>query len=74
MTELASDAFIHGFPLVFDLQQVDRFAKQGIGSVPATAFNVFGHATRGSQRASGRSEADADNLWAGPARARARRA
>jgi len=46
MTELASDAFIYGFPLVFDLQQVDRFAKQGIGSVPATAFNVFGHATR----------------------------
>ena len=29
-----------------DLQQVERFTKQGIGSVAASPFNVFGHATR----------------------------
>jgi hypothetical protein len=41
---LAADAFIYGFPLVFDVQQVDRFARDGIGAVPATPFNEFGHA------------------------------
>ena len=44
--DLAADAFIYGFPLVFDLQQVERFTTQGIGSVPASPFNAFGHATR----------------------------
>lgn len=41
---LAADAFVYGFPLVFDVQQVDRFAREGIGAVPATPFNEFGHA------------------------------
>ena len=31
---------------MFDLEQVDRSAKQGIGSIPASPFNVFGHARR----------------------------
>jgi hypothetical protein len=26
-------AFVYGFPLVFDLQQVDRFTRSGIGGV-----------------------------------------
>ena len=42
---LAADAFIYGFPLVFDLEQVHRFTQDGIGGVPATPFNRFGHAT-----------------------------
>jgi hypothetical protein len=42
---LAADAFIYGFPLVFDVQEVDRFARKGIGAVPATPFNRFGHAS-----------------------------
>jgi hypothetical protein len=42
---LAADAFIYGFPLVFDVQEVDRFARYGIGAVPATPFNQFGHAS-----------------------------
>ena len=41
---LAADAFIYGFPLVFDVQEVDRFAREGIGAVSATPFNRFGHA------------------------------
>ncbi|WP_158862489.1 DUF1254 domain-containing protein [Leifsonia sp. AG29] len=41
---LASEAFVVGFPLVFDLEQVDRFVREGIGSTPATPFNAFGHA------------------------------
>jgi hypothetical protein len=41
---LAAEAFVYGFPLVLDLQEVDRFTRTGFGSVPATAFNRFGHA------------------------------
>jgi hypothetical protein len=39
LAALAADAFIYGFPLVFDVQEVDRFAREGIGAVPATPFN-----------------------------------
>lgn len=42
---LASDAFIYGFPLVFDLQEVGHFTAHGMGSIPPTPFNRFGHAT-----------------------------
>jgi hypothetical protein len=42
---LAADAFIYGFPLVFDVQEADRFARGGIGAVPATPLNQFGHAS-----------------------------
>jgi hypothetical protein len=42
---LAAEAFIYGFPLVFDVQEVDRFALEGIGAVPATPFNQLGHAS-----------------------------
>jgi hypothetical protein len=34
----------YGFPLVFDLNEVVRFARHGIGAVPATPYNEFGHA------------------------------
>lgn len=44
LTELATEAYVVGFPLVFDLEQVVRFTEEGIGGVPATPFNVFGHA------------------------------
>lgn len=44
--ELATQAYLYGFPLVFDVEQVDRFTKEGIGSTPATPFNVFGHAPK----------------------------
>lgn len=37
--------YIYGFPPVFDLEQVDRFVRQGIGGVPASSFNRFGHAS-----------------------------
>jgi hypothetical protein len=41
---LAVEAFFYGFPLVFDLSEVNRFAREGIGAVPATPYNRFGHA------------------------------
>ena len=43
---LAAEAFIYGFPLVFDLQEVDRFRREGMGSVAPAPFNSFSHATQ----------------------------
>lgn len=44
IAELASEAFVVGFPLVFDLEQVGRFTHDGLGAVPPRPFNAFGHA------------------------------
>jgi hypothetical protein len=43
---LAAEAFIYGFPLVSGLAEVGRFARTGVGGVPATPFNRFGHASQ----------------------------
>ncbi len=43
--ELAADAFIYGFPLVFDLEQVDRFTRAGMGALAPAPLNEFSHAT-----------------------------
>jgi len=44
LTELATEAYVVGFPLVFDLEQVVRFAEDGVGAIAPTPFNTFGHA------------------------------
>src|ERR1700749_2578901 len=44
--ELAAEAFLYGFPLVFDLEQAERFTQQGMGIVAAAPFNSFSHADR----------------------------
>ncbi len=41
---LAAEAFIYGFPMVFDLEQVRRFTEHGMGIVSAAPFNEFAHA------------------------------
>lgn len=43
---LAVEAFTYGFPLVFNLEEVDRFTKEGMGSLPPSPFNEFGHAEK----------------------------
>src|SRR6478736_2170867 len=45
LAELAAQAFIYGFPLVFDLQEVERFTRVGMGALDAAPLNVFSHAT-----------------------------
>ena len=45
LVALAAEAFIYGFPLVFDLDEVDRFNRRGMGSLPPGTFNSFSHAT-----------------------------
>ncbi|MGS2807101.1 DUF1254 domain-containing protein [Nocardia sp. MW-W600-9] len=44
MSELTARAYLYGFPLVFNLEQVDRFVHAGIGGNPPTPFNSFSHA------------------------------
>ena len=46
LAELAARAYLYGFPLVFDLEEVDRFGKRGMGSLAAAPFNQFAHATQ----------------------------
>ena len=43
-TELAAQAYIYGFPLVFNLDQVHRYVHNGVGANPAAPFNTFSHA------------------------------
>jgi hypothetical protein len=44
LAELATEAYVVGFPLVFDLEQVVRFTAEGMGDIPPTGYNSFGHA------------------------------
>lgn len=44
LVALAAKAYIYGFPIVFDLDQVRRFVTTGVGSNPAAPFNTFSHA------------------------------
>ena len=44
LRDLAARAFVYGFPLVFDHDQVERYVTTGVGANPAAAFNTFSHA------------------------------
>jgi hypothetical protein len=45
LVALAADAYVYGFPLVFDLQEVGSFTREGIGSLAPASFNSFSHAS-----------------------------
>ncbi|MFF0486994.1 DUF1254 domain-containing protein [Streptomyces sp. NPDC004779] len=42
---LAAEAYVYGFPMVCNLDEVDRFTRKGMASLPAAPFNRFSHAT-----------------------------
>ncbi len=42
--KLVTEAYLYGFPLVFNLDQVSRYVSEGVGANPAAAFNTFSHA------------------------------
>jgi hypothetical protein len=44
LTELTAEAYLYGFPLVFNLDQVRRYVTSGVGSNPQAPFNQFSHA------------------------------
>jgi hypothetical protein len=45
LATLAADAFIFGYPLVYNVTALQAIAAQGMSSLPATPFNQFGFAT-----------------------------
>lgn len=45
LTRLAAEAYIYGYPLVFDTAMVERCTTDGFGAIPAAPPNTFGHAT-----------------------------
>jgi hypothetical protein len=44
LAALATQAYLYGFPLVFDLEQVGRYTTTGVGANPRAPFNAFSHA------------------------------
>jgi hypothetical protein len=42
--KLATEAYLFAFPLVFNLQQVERYVTTGVGANPAAPYNTFSHA------------------------------
>ena len=46
LAALAADAYIYGFPLIFDLQEVSSFIREGMGSLDPAPFNSFSHASK----------------------------
>ncbi|MGH3705988.1 MAG: DUF1254 domain-containing protein, partial [Agromyces sp.] len=44
LVKLAAEAYLYGFPIVFDLEQVNRYVTTGVGANPAASFNTFSHA------------------------------
>ena len=45
LAALGREAFLYGFPLVFDLQELQRFTREGMASLPRAGLNEFSHAT-----------------------------
>jgi len=43
-SDQVTEAYLYGFPLVFNLDQVTRYVTEGVGANPAAAFNTFSHA------------------------------
>ncbi|MFC8626764.1 DUF1254 domain-containing protein [Streptomyces anulatus] len=46
LVELAAEAYVYGYPLVFDVSMISASMHQGFGSLPPTPFNRFGHSTK----------------------------
>ena len=44
LAALAAEAYIYGFALAFDLQQVGRFTREGMGSLALAPANRFSYA------------------------------
>ena len=46
LAALAADAYIYGFPLIFDLQAAGGFVREGMGPLAPAPFNSFSHASK----------------------------
>ncbi|WP_327171187.1 DUF1254 domain-containing protein [Streptomyces sp. NBC_01336] len=46
LVELAAEAYVYGYPLVFDLSMVETCLHKGFGALAAAPFNEFAHSDR----------------------------
>ena len=46
LAALAAEAYVYGFALVFDLQAVGHFTRDGMGSLAPAPANIFSHAMK----------------------------
>lgn len=46
LVSLASEAYVHGYPLVLDLSMVETAVHRGFGALAPAPFNHFAHADR----------------------------
>jgi hypothetical protein len=46
LAALAAEAYVYGFALVFDLQAVGHFTRDGMGSLAPAPANIFSHAKK----------------------------
>ncbi|GHJ44700.1 hypothetical protein Cs7R123_20420 [Catellatospora sp. TT07R-123] len=44
LTALAADAYVYGYPLVCNLDEIESLSAKGLGAVPPAPYNTFGHA------------------------------
>ncbi|WP_455356179.1 DUF1254 domain-containing protein [Streptomyces sp. SYSU K217416] len=65
LTELAADAYVYGSPLVHHLTSAEGFTRQGLGlgSLPPTPFNQFGHVHQPADPASKFASLNNDTLY-----------
>lgn len=45
MNDLADEAYVYGFPLVFNLTQIQRVGRKGLGTLKGVPMNSFSHAS-----------------------------
>ncbi|GAA3151985.1 DUF1254 domain-containing protein [Streptomyces rectiviolaceus] len=58
---LAAEAYIYGYPIVRNLDEVDRVSRKGMGSVAPAPFNEFSHGSKPAGPDDPSATADADN-------------
>lgn len=46
LADLAAEAYVYGYPLVTQIEQMQRYVTTGVGSNPAAPWNAFSHARR----------------------------
>lgn len=46
LSELATEAYVFGYPLVFDLSEVQHVGRVGMGSLAPSLPNTFAHASK----------------------------
>ncbi|MEU6677709.1 DUF1254 domain-containing protein [Streptomyces sp. NPDC046925] len=60
---LAAEAYIYGYPMVRNLDEVDRFSRNGMGSVPPAPSNEFSHGSKLADPDDSAADANRDTVY-----------